>query len=113
MYAVIKAGGQQFKVQEKDIIEVHRIPGDAGSKVVFDHVLLIGDSKTPKVGTPLVAGASVEAEIVKQKLGPKIVGFNYKPKKNIRKRWGHRSHLTELRVTKINLGKKGGDKDGA
>lgn len=104
MYAVIKAGGRQYRVKENDVLSVNRLEGEPGSTVTFDHVLLIG-GETPKIGAPLVPGAKVEAEILRHKRGPKIRGFNYKAKKNIRRRWGHRQELTELRVRSIVAGK--------
>jgi large subunit ribosomal protein L21 len=104
MYAIVKTGGQQFKVEDGDVITVNKIEGDAGAKVSLDQVLMVsGDNAT--VGTPLVPGAKVSAEIVRQKLGKKIEAFNYKAKKNVRKRWGHREPLTEIKITKISAGK--------
>lgn len=105
MYAVIKAGGQQLRVTQNQTVTINRIAGDVGSKVTFDQVLMVGEGEETAIGTPLVAGAKVEAEIVRQKRGPKLNAFNYKPKKNVRKRWGHRQELTELRITKISAGK--------
>jgi large subunit ribosomal protein L21 len=105
MYAIVKTGGQQFKVQEKDVVTVNKLEGEVGTKVEFSEVLLLGGDK-PKVGTPYVQGAKVQAEIVRQKKAKKIVAFNYKAKKNVRKHWGHRAQLTELRITKILGGKE-------
>ncbi|MFN8139767.1 MAG: 50S ribosomal protein L21 [Fimbriimonadales bacterium] len=104
MYAVVKAQGQQFKVQEQETLIVHRMPGEVGSEVQLSQVLLVGGEKSV-VGTPYVAGASVQAKILRHKLGVKVNAFNYKAKKNVRKRWGHRQRLTELQITKINPGK--------
>lgn len=101
MYAIVKTGGQQFKVEENQIVTVNKLEGEAGSKVELGQVLLVGD----KVGSPFVPGAKVEAEIVRQKQGKKINAFNYKAKKNVRKRWGHRPQLTEVKITKISAGK--------
>ncbi|MER3465790.1 MAG: 50S ribosomal protein L21, partial [Armatimonadota bacterium] len=106
MYAVIKAGGRQYRVKENDVLSVNRLEGEPGSTITLDQVLLIG-GEAPKVGTPIVAGAKVEAEILRHKRGPKIRGFNYKAKKNVRRRWGHRQELTELRVRSIVAGKIG------
>lgn len=105
MYAVIRAGGQQLRVAQDQTVTVNRIAGDVGSKVTFDQVLMVGDGENSSIGSPVVAGAKVEAEIVRQKRGPKINAFNYKAKKNVRKRWGHRQELTELKITKISAGK--------
>ncbi|MBA3725942.1 MAG: 50S ribosomal protein L21 [Armatimonadetes bacterium] len=104
MYAIVKTGGQQFKVQDGDVITVNKIEGDAGAKVEIKEVLMTGGDNSA-VGSPFVVGALVEAEIVRQKKAKKINGFNYKAKKNVRKRWGHRAQLTELKITKISAGK--------
>jgi large subunit ribosomal protein L21 len=104
MYAIVKSGGQQFKVEESQVVTVNKLEGDAGAKVSLDQVLLISGDK-PSVGTPYVSGAKVEAQIVRHKQGPKIDAFNYKAKKNVRKQWGHRAQLTEIRITKITAGK--------
>lgn len=104
MYAIIKAGGRQYRVQENDVVAVNRLPGEPGSTVVLEQVLLVGGEK-PLVGSPTVEGAKVEAEIVRHKRGPKIRGFTYKAKKNARRRWGHRQELTELKIVSIVPGK--------
>jgi large subunit ribosomal protein L21 len=104
MYALVKTGGQQFKVQDGDVITINKIEGDAGAKVEFKEVLLIGGDK-PKLGSPFVTGAAVTGEIVRQKKAKKIVAFNFKAKKNVRKRWGHRAQLTEVKITGIDAGK--------
>ena len=104
MYALVKTGGQQFKVEDGDVITINKIDGDAGAKVEFKEVLLVGGDK-PKLGSPFVTGASVTGQIVRQKKAKKIVGFNFKAKKNIRKRWGHRAQLTEVKITGIDAGK--------
>ncbi|MCW5946762.1 MAG: 50S ribosomal protein L21 [Fimbriimonadales bacterium] len=105
MYAVMKAGGQQLRVRQNETVTINRVAGDVGSKVTFDQVLMVGEGESAQIGSPLVAGAKVEAEIVAHKRGPKINAFNYKAKKNVRKRWGHRQELTELKITKISAGK--------
>ena len=105
MYAIVKTGGQQFKVQQKEVLTINRVEGEAGAKLKLTDVLMVGDEKKRKIGTPFVSGAVVQAEIVRQKRGKKIHAFNYKAKKNIRKRWGHRQALTEVRITKITAGK--------
>ena len=84
MYAIVKSGGQQFKVQENDVVTVNKVEGEAGAKLKLGDVLLLGGDQ-PKLGSPFVSGASVEAEIVRQKKGRKINAFNYKAKKNVRK----------------------------
>ncbi len=105
MYAVVKTGGQQFKVTESQVITINRLSGEEGDSVEISEVLLVASDKETKVGTPYVPGAKVEAQIVRHKLGKKIDAFNYKAKKNVRKQWGHRAALTELKITKIAAGK--------
>jgi large subunit ribosomal protein L21 len=104
MYAIIQAGGRQYRVRENDVVAVNRLQGEPGSTVVLEQVLLIGGDQAI-VGSPTVGGAKVEAEIIRHKRGPKIRGFTYKAKKNVRRRWGHRQELTELRIVSIVPGK--------
>jgi len=104
MYAIIQAGGRQYRVRENDVVAVNRLQGEPGSTVVLEQVLLIGGDQAI-VGSPTVGGAKVEAEIIRHKRGPKIRGFTYKAKKNVRRRWGHRQELTELRIISIVPGK--------
>lgn len=104
MYAIVKTGGQQFRVEENQVLTVNKLEGDAGTKIQLGEVLLLGGDKST-LGSPFVPGAAIEAEIVRQKQGKKINAFNYKAKKNVRKRWGHRPQLTEIRITKISGGK--------
>ncbi|HHT65067.1 MAG: 50S ribosomal protein L21 [Caldicoprobacterales bacterium] len=102
MYAVIKTGGKQYKVQEGDIIRVEKLDAAEGSTVQFDEVLALSDENGLKVGTPVVDGAVVEANVLGQGKGKKIIVFKYKPKKNYRKKQGHRQPYTQLQITKIN-----------
>jgi large subunit ribosomal protein L21 len=100
MYAIVETGGKQYRVQAGDEFNVEKIPGDVGSEVVLDRVLLIGGDET-KVGTPYLEGAKVKAQIVEQDKARKILVFRYRAKKNIRKRYGHRQPYTRLRVVAI------------
>ena len=100
MYAIVETGGKQYRVQVGDQFNVEKLPGEVGSEVVLDQVLLIGGEET-KVGTPYVAGAKVKTVIVQQDKARKILVFRYKPKKNIRKRYGHRQPFTRLQVVAI------------
>ncbi|MCK6586057.1 MAG: 50S ribosomal protein L21 [Polyangiaceae bacterium] len=102
MYAVIKTGGKQYRVAEGQKLRVEKLAGNAGDKVTFDEVLLVGGD-TPKIGQPLVKGASVAAEIVGQDRGKKIVVFKFKRRKNYRRKNGHRQPYTELKITGISL----------
>ena len=101
MYAVIAAGGKQLKVQKDDVLAVERVPGDTGSKIEFKEVLAIGEGADLKVGAPLVEGAKVEAEIVEQFRGPKLIAFKMKRRKGCRKRKGHRQELTQVKILSI------------
>ena len=101
MFAVIRTGGKQYRVAEGDIIKVERLEGEAGAKVTLDQVLMVGEGEGAKVGLPLVAGASVAAEVVAQDRGPKVIVFKKKRRKNYRRKNGHRQDLTVLRITGI------------
>jgi large subunit ribosomal protein L21 len=102
MYAVIKTGGKQYRVAEGQKLRVEKLAGNAGDKVTFDEVLLVGGD-TPTIGQPLVKGASVAAEILGQDRGKKIVVFKFKRRKNYRRKNGHRQPYTELKITGISL----------
>ena len=101
MYAIVKTGGKQVKAALNDVIVVEKISGEPGDKVVLDEVVMVLGDGSVKVGAPFVKGAKVTAEIVRQGKAKKINAFNYKAKKNIRKRWGHRQPQTHLRVTEV------------
>jgi len=104
LYAIVRAGGKQYKVREDTVLSVEKHEGNAGEQISLSDVLMVSDDSGVKVGTPLVAGASVTAEVVEQYRGKKIRGFTYKPTKNIRRRYGHRQSLTRLRVVEIKAG---------
>ena len=101
MYAIIKTGGKQYK-DRKDIIRVEKLDVEEGSVVEFDEVLAVNNDNGLKVGTPLVEGAVVEANVLKQGKSKKIIVFKYKAKKNYRKKQGHRQPYTQVQITKIN-----------
>jgi len=100
MYAVIKTGGKQYRVAADDVITIEKIAGDAGSKVEFAEVLLIGGDN-PKIGSPLVSGAKVVAELVEHTRGPKVISFKKRRRKNSRRKRGHRQDLVKVRITSI------------
>ncbi|MGI6538897.1 MAG: 50S ribosomal protein L21 [Caldicoprobacterales bacterium] len=102
MYAVIKTGGKQYKVQEGDIIRVEKLNADVGSLVTFDEVLAISDDNGLKVGSHVLEGAKVEANVLKQGKGKKVIVFKFKSKKNYRRKQGHRQPYTQVQITKIN-----------
>ncbi len=97
MFAVIKTGGKQYKVQKDSVIIVEKIEGEAGSKVSFDQVLMAGD----KVGTPVVAGASVAGEIVKQTRGEKVIIFKKIRRHGYKRKQGHKQDLTIVKITDV------------
>lgn len=101
MLAIIKTGGKQYKVQEGDKIKVEKLEGEVGAKITFAEVLFVGDEKAVKVGTPLVAGAKVEATISEQGRHKKVWGIKHKPKKRYKVKFGHRQLFTEVEITKI------------
>ena len=101
MYAVIVTGGKQYRVSEGDAVQIEKLAGASGDKVVFDKVLMLGGKGKPTIGTPTVKKATVEAEITVQGLGRKIVVFKFKKRKKYRRKAGHRQPYTELKITKI------------
>ena len=103
MYAIIKTGGKQYKVKNDDIVDIEKLEGEAGSKLTFSEVLAVGEEgKSLKVGTPLLDGVKVEAEIVKQYRGPKLIAFKMKKRKGYRRKVGHRQSLTQIKISAIN-----------
>ncbi len=103
MYAIVRVCGKQYRVQENDLLKVSRIEGEAGTALTLDEVLAVGGESESQFGSPTVAGATVGASIVAQGKGPKINGLTYKPKKNIRRRYGHRQDITTLKIGAISL----------
>ena len=101
MYAIIQTGGKQYRVEPNMVLSVEKLDAEPGAEVAISEVLMVRTDDGVKVGAPYVAGAKVIAEVVKQTKAPKIIGFKYKPKKNERKRWGHRQQITVLRVKSI------------
>lgn len=101
MYAVIKTGGKQYRVAANEVLLVERLEGDAGARIEFSEVLMVGEGDTVKVGKPLVAGAKVVGELVAQARGPKLIAFKKRRRKNSRRKKGHRQDLTRVRITEI------------
>ena len=101
MYAIIKTGGKQYRVQEGDNIFVEKLDADVDSNVVFDQVLAVVNDGDVKVGAPVVEGAKVTAKVLAQGKEKKILVFKYKAKSNYRKRQGHRQPFTRVEITSI------------
>jgi large subunit ribosomal protein L21 len=100
-YAVIETGGKQYKVKVGDTLSVELIAGESGGAVELTQVLARSDGKDLTIGTPLVAGAKVTAEIVRQTRAAKVVAFKKKRRKGFHKKIGHRQHLTMIKVKAI------------
>jgi large subunit ribosomal protein L21 len=102
-YAIIRAAGKQYRVEPGKVVRLSSMPGDAGSKVTFDEVLLSADGSSIQAGTPVLAGATVTGEIVRHGLGDKIVVFKFRRRKNYARKQGHRQGFTEVRIRDISL----------
>ncbi len=101
MYAVIKTGGKQYRVQAGEKIKVEQIPADVGSQIVLDQVLMVGTGETVTIGAPLVAGAQVNATVVSQGRHDKVKIFKMRRRKHYQKRQGHRQNYTEIQIGEI------------
>ena len=101
MYAIIVTGGKQYKVSEGDVLFIEKLDAAEGDAVKFDKVLAIGGEKTV-IGTPVVEGASVDAKVVANGKGKKVIVFKYKPKKGEKTKQGHRQPYTKVQIEKIN-----------
>ena len=103
MYAIMQSGGKQHTVKVGDFVELEKLEGEVGAEVVFDTVLAVGEEGGKlNVGTPVITGASVKAEIVDQFRGKKIIVFKMKRRKSYRRTQGHRQSLTRVKITAIN-----------
>jgi large subunit ribosomal protein L21 len=101
MFAVIQTGGKQYKVAANDVIKVETLPGDKGTKVTLDEVLMISAEGKTTIGAPTVKGASVTAEIVAQDRADKVIIFKKRRRQNSRRKRGHRQDVTVLKITGI------------
>jgi len=101
MYAVIKTGGKQYKVEKGSTLRVEKLDGDAGTKLTFEEVLLVADGDNFQIGTPMLGGAKVSAEIVAQEKGEKLIVFKFRRRKAYRRKNGHRQSYTAIKVTDI------------
>lgn len=102
MYAIIETGGKQYRVQEGDTLFVEKLEVTAGDTINFDKVLVVSNEGKLSVGAPFVEGAKVEASVVEQGKGPKVIVFKYKAKKDYRRKQGHRQPYTKVKIEKIN-----------
>jgi len=101
MFAVVKTGGKQYKVSEGDVIQVEKLEGEVGAAVTLDQVLMVGENEDVQVGTPMLDGNQVTAEITEQLKDKKIIVFKKKRRKNYRRKNGHRQLVTRLKIRKI------------
>ena len=103
MYAVVRTGGKQYKVAKDTVLKVETLAGDVGSKLTIGDVLMLGGD-APKIGAPLVKGASVQCEILEHGQGEKVIAFKKKRRKNTHRKRGHRQHFTTVKVLGITAG---------
>jgi large subunit ribosomal protein L21 len=101
MYAVVSTGGKQYKVQKGETLRIEKIPGEVGSKVTLDQVLMVADGENIRVGQPVLEKAAVQASIVEQDKAKKILIFKYKRRKRYRRKQGHRQPYTAIRIDGI------------
>src|SRR6188768_4523652 len=106
MYAVIETGGKQYRVEVGTELEVELLDAEPGKTITVGRVLLVADGDDASIGRPVVDGASVSAEVVRQGRGEKVIAFKYRPKARRRVKKGHRQELTVLRINDIRFGGK-------
>ncbi|SFL44308.1 50S ribosomal protein L21 [Halanaerobium salsuginis] len=102
MYAIIKTGGKQYKVEEDQIIKIEKLSAEEGENVEFDQVLAVADDNGLTAGSPLIEGATVKGKVIEQGKDKKIIVFKYKPKVRYRKKTGHRQPYTRVLIEEIN-----------
>ncbi len=103
MYAVVATGGKQYKVQEGETLSVEKLPGEVGSQVAFDRVLMFSDDENISVGKPVIENAVVSAHIIEQGKARKILVFKYKRRKRYRRTQGHRQTFTKVKIDSIEV----------
>ena len=101
MYAVIKTGGKQYRVAAGEKLKIEQIPADVGAEITLDQILMVGEGESMKVGTPIVAGASVKATVLSQGRHDKVKIFKMRRRKHYQKHQGHRQNYTEIRIDGI------------
>lgn len=102
MYAIIETGGKQYKVEAGDVLFIEKLDAEENSEITFDKVIALGLQDGPKFGTPYVEGATVTGKVIKNGKSKKIVVFTYKPKKNVKRKLGHRQPYTKVEISAIN-----------
>ena len=108
MYAVVKTGGKQYRVQKEDVVLVEKLNANDGDQLVLSNVLMVGDGKKVTLGTPLINDAAVMAQVIRQTRGPKITMIYKRRRKNSRRKQGHKQDLTLLKI--IDIAETGGSK---
>lgn len=101
MYAIVNSGGKQYKIRQGDILKVEKIPGEIGSPVSFDRVLMFSDGENITIGRPVLDNVSVKGHIVEQDKHKKIIVFKYKRRKRYRRKQGHRQPFTAVKIDRI------------
>jgi large subunit ribosomal protein L21 len=101
MYAVIASGGKQYKVEQGEVLRVEKLPGDTGTPITFDRVLMVSDGEAVRIGTPVLDDVSVQGHIVEQGKAKKILVFKYKRRKRFRRKQGHRQAYTAIKIDTI------------
>ena len=101
MYAIVNTGGKQYKIQQGDILRVEKIPGEVGSSVSFDKVLMFSDGENVSIGRPVLDNVTVKGHIVEQGKAKKIIVFKYKRRKRYRRKQGHRQRYTAIKIDSI------------
>ena len=101
MYAIVNTGGKQYKIKQGDVLRVEKIPGEVGSPVSFDKVLMYSDGENVNIGRPVLDNVAVKGHIVYQGKGKKIIVFKYKRRKRYRRKLGHRQQYTEIKIDSI------------
>ena len=102
MYAVVATGGKQYKVREGQILRVEKIPGEIGSSVTFNKVLMTSDGEAVNIGQPVLENVEVNGRIIEQGKAKKVIVFKYKRRKRYRRKQGHRQHYTAVKIDRIN-----------
>ena len=110
MYAIIESCGKQYKVAEGDVVFFEKLDAEEGKKVTFDKVILVSEDGKVQVGNPYVKGVKVEGKVVSHGKGKKIIVFKMKPKKNYRRKQGHRQPYTKVEITEIKTAGKTAEK---